>query len=122
MGLSAAVELMLGGSGGTLANIGMLLTQLGYSRVAEREADTRALQILEKAQISPLGFAGFFKRVEERGRGSAIGEISILRTHPLSAERARLAETRPAYPATPALSDEEWRALRVICGTRPVGR
>jgi Zn-dependent protease with chaperone function len=121
IGLSAAVELMLGGSGGTLANIGLILTQLGYSRVAEREADARALQILEKAQISPLGFAGFFKRVE-RDRGSVIGEISILRTHPLSAERARLAESRPAYPATPALSDEEWRALREICGTRPAGR
>jgi Zn-dependent protease with chaperone function len=122
IGLSAAVELMLGGSGGTLANVGLILAQLGYSRVAEREADTRALQILEKAQISPLGFAGFFKRVEEHDRGSVIGEISILRTHPLSAERARRAETRPAYPATPALSDQEWRALREICGTRPAGR
>lgn len=119
IGLSAAVELMLGGSGGTLANVGLLLTQLGYSRVAEREADARALQILEKAQVSPLGFAGFFKRVDERDRGSVIGEVSILRTHPLSAERARLAESRPAYPATPALSDEEWRALREICGKRP---
>jgi Zn-dependent protease with chaperone function len=112
IGLSAAVELMLGGSGGTLANIGL----------AEREADARALQILEKAQISPLGFAGFFKRVEERDRGSVIGEISFLRTHPLSAERARLAESRPPYAATPALSEEDWRALREICGSRPAAR
>ena len=122
IGLSAAVELMLGGSGGTLANIGLLLTQIGYTRAAEREADARALQVLERAQISPLGFAGFFKRVEERDRGSVIGEISILRTHPLSGERARLAEQRPAYPATPALSDEDWRALREICGKRPADR
>jgi predicted Zn-dependent protease len=116
IGLSAAAELMLGGSGGALANIGLVLTQLGYSRAAEREADAHALQILEKAQISPEGFAGFFKRVEERERGSPIGEISLLRTHPLSAERARLAESRPAYPATPALADDDWRALRAICG------
>jgi len=119
IGLSAAVELMLGGSGGTLANVGILLTQLGYSRAAEREADTRALQILEKAEISPLGFAAVFKRVEARDRGSVIGEVSILRTHPLSAERARLAEARPPYATTPALPEEDWQALRGICGTRP---
>jgi beta-barrel assembly-enhancing protease len=119
IGLTAAVELMLGGSGGAIANIGVVLTQLGYSRAAEREADAHALQILEKAQISPQGFAGFFKRVEERERASPIGEISLLRTHPLSAERARLAESRPAYPATPALSDADWRALRAICGGQP---
>ena len=121
IGLSAAAELMLGGSGGALANIGLVLTQLGYSRAAEREADAHALQILEGAQISPQGFAGFFKRVEERERASPVGEISLLRTHPLSAERARLAESRPAYPATPALADDDWRTLRAICGglTRP---
>jgi predicted Zn-dependent protease len=121
IGLSAAVELMLGGGGGTLANIGLVLTQLGYSRAAEREADAHALQILEKAQVSPQAFAGFFKRVEERERGSPVGEISLLRTHPLSAERARLAASRPAYPATPALVDDDWLALRAICGglTRP---
>jgi predicted Zn-dependent protease len=122
IGLSAAVELMLGGSGGALANIGLVLTQLGYSRAAEREADARALQIMERAQISPLGFTSFFKRVEEQERGSAFGEIGILRTHPLSAERARLAESRPGYPATPALAADDWRALREICknfATRP---
>jgi Zn-dependent protease with chaperone function len=118
IGLSAAAELMLGGSGGALANVGLVLTQLGYSRAAEREADAHALRILEKAQISPQGFAGFFKRVAERERGSAIGEIGLLRTHPFSAERARLAESRPAYPATPALADDDWRALRQICGNR----
>jgi len=116
IGLSAAVELMLGGGGGVLANVGLLLTQLGYSRAAEREADAHALQILEKAQISPQGFADFFKRVEEGERGSPIREISLLRTHPLSAERARLAESRPAYPVTRALADDDWRALRAICG------
>jgi Zn-dependent protease with chaperone function len=115
IGLSAAVELVLGGSGGTLANIGLILTQLGYSRAAEREADARALQVLERAQISPLGFAGFFKRIDAEDR-MGIGEVSILRTHPLSAERARLAEARPPYASTPALSETDWNALRGICG------
>jgi beta-barrel assembly-enhancing protease len=122
IGLSAAVEVMFGGSGGTIAGIGLILTQLGYSRVAEREADGHALDILEKAQISPLGFAGFFKRVDERQGGTAVGEVGVFRSHPLSAERARLAEQRPAYPATPALSDSDWRALRGICGAAPAAK
>jgi beta-barrel assembly-enhancing protease len=122
IGLSAAVELMFGGSGGTIAGIGLVLTQLGYSRVAEREADARALDVLEKAQVSPLGFAGFFKRLDESEGDSPISQISIFRSHPLLAERARLAASRPAYPTTPALSDDEWRALRGICGSIAAGR
>ncbi len=54
---------MLGGSGGTLANIGIVLAQLSYSRAAEREADVHALEILKRAGISAKGFAGFFTRV-----------------------------------------------------------
>jgi Zn-dependent protease with chaperone function len=116
IGLSAATELMFGGSGGTIASIGLVLTQLGYSRVAEREADAHALTILEKAQISPQAFAEFFKRLDEGRGGSPLGQVSLFRSHPLSAERARLAASRPRYPALPALSDEEWQALRGICG------
>jgi predicted Zn-dependent protease len=119
IGLSAIVELMLGGSGGTLANVGIVLTQLSYSRAAEREADAHALQIVERAQISPLGIADFFQRIEARDQASPIGNMSFLRTHPLSAERARLASSRPAYPTTPALSDDDWRALRAICASLP---
>jgi predicted Zn-dependent protease len=116
IGLSAAAEMIFGGSSGSLAGVGLVLVQLGYSRAAEREADARALEILEKAQISPQGFAGFFKRLDQRERGSGVSELSMLRTHPLLGERARLAESRPAYPATPALSESDWRALKAICG------
>jgi beta-barrel assembly-enhancing protease len=122
IGLSAAVELMFGGSSGSIAGIGLVLTQLGYSRVAEREADAQALDVLEKAQVSPLGFAGFFQRLDKSQGGSPLDQISIFRSHPLLAERARLAASRPAYPTTPALSDDDWRALRGICGSPAAGR
>jgi Zn-dependent protease with chaperone function len=115
IGLGAAVELMLGGSSGSLARLGLVLAQLGYSRAAEREADARALEILEKSQIAPQGFAGFFKRLDKEERGSMVGELSLFRTHPMLAERARLAESRPAYPATPALTEADWQALKSIC-------
>ena len=42
IGMMAAIDLMLGGSGGTLANFGALLAQLSYTRDAERVAAGRA--------------------------------------------------------------------------------
>jgi beta-barrel assembly-enhancing protease len=114
LGIGAAVTLLFGGSD-RLANLGALLTQLAYTRAAEREADAHALRILEKALISPKGIAEFFARLDRR-EGPLVGDdISIFRTHPLSEERARLAASRPAYPTTPALSEAEWRALQSIC-------
>ena len=119
IGMTAAIDLMLGGSGGTLANFGALLAQLSYGRDAEREADTHAVRILRDAKISSKGLARFFKRMQEMENeipiGKAITEINILRTHPLTEERRLSVEREPDYPATPAISAENWRALKDIC-------
>jgi Zn-dependent protease with chaperone function len=123
IGLSAAADLMLGGSSGTLANVGLVLAQLSYSRAAEREADMRALELLKGAGIPAKGFAGFFGRVVGiEGGDNSLDSIAILRTHPPTEERRRLVESQPDYPATPSLSEGEWAALKAICnapeGTR----
>ncbi len=144
IGISAALELMSGGNTGTLANIGALLAQLSYTRVAEREADNHAVRILKAAAISPKGLADFFQRIsklegdteaekkddtkkdETKKDGkdeNAASERSftsyfntdLLRTHPQSQDRAKLIQAQAAYDATPALSDNEWQALRGIC-------
>ncbi len=120
IGLSAAVELMVGGGGGTLGNVGMVLAQLSYTREAEREADDHALAILKKAQISHRGFADFFKRlsdIEGKMDGAGIGSVDILRSHPQTLDRRKYVESQADYPATPALTSDEWQALRSICGT-----
>ena len=111
---------MLGGSGGrSPTSASCSPSSATRAPPSARPTPTRC-EILEKAQISPLGFAGFFKRVEGRERARPLARSAIFRTHPLSAERARLAASRPAYPATPALSESDWRALREICaGFRP---
>lgn len=125
IGLSAATDLMLGGSGGTLANIGLILAQLSYTRDAEREADERGLAVLAAAGVSAQGLADFFHRVEKLEGGSiagkALSEITVLRTHPVTAERIQLVESQPAYPATPSLSDDDWKALKYICATQKSG-
>jgi predicted Zn-dependent protease len=120
LGLSAAADLMFGGTGGTIANVGIVLAQLSYSRDAERAADTRGLQILKRAGISPQGLAQFFKRVmkiegDKEGLADGVGQIDILRSHPLTEDRRRMVESQPPYPATPSMGTADWKSLRSIC-------
>lgn len=125
VGLMAATEFILGGSGGSLANIGLYLAQLGYSRQAERQADLHAIAILKKSGIATQGIMDFFKRTsrmsgEESNRKeskSASEALDMLRTHPSTAERLALFASQPSYGATPALTDSEWQALKSICKT-----
>lgn len=120
IGLTAALELMMGGGGGTLANLGVLLTQLSYTREGEREADATGLKMLRTAEIAPAGVIAFFERLEklEGEKGSkGPSAFDILRSHPRSSERAREAAKGAPYPATPALSAQDWQALRAICDT-----
>src|SRR5262245_42846395 len=124
MGLAAATQLALAGSQGTASNVGLLLTQLRYTRIAEQEADAHALRILKGAGISAKGFGDFFERLEgKRPAGETAKNASefevILRTHPSTADRIALVRSQPTYPATPALSDGDWRALREACGLPP---
>ncbi|MEO1543895.1 MAG: M48 family metallopeptidase [Pseudomonadota bacterium] len=118
LGLSAIAQLMLGGAG-NLSNLGVMLTQLAYSRDAEREADTYALDVLRNARISPNGLAAFFRRIRgtnKAARGdSGYSSFDVLRSHPQTAERLRNVEAVQAYPATPALSAADWQALKSIC-------
>ena len=71
MGLAAAAQLIFAGSAGTVSNVGLVLTQLRYTRIAEREADVHALRMLKGAGISAKGFGDFFERLEGKtaGRG-----------------------------------------------------
>lgn len=120
VGFAAAIEFMMGGSSGTLANLGLVLAQLSYSRVAEHEADLQAIALLKKAEISPHGFADFFKRMEESehdGDKKGWGNLDILRSHPPTAERAALIDSQPTYETTPALNDELWQSLKQVCLT-----
>ena len=69
IGLAAAVEVMMGGTGGGLANVGLMLAQLGYSRNAEREADRHALELLEGSRHRTEGARQFLHpRHEDGGR------------------------------------------------------
>lgn len=131
VGIAAAVELMLGGTGGTMSQMGMMLAQLGYTRVAEREADVHALRILREAQISSKPLARFFTRLDKKNDDEKepanadaakskqalekIAQLDIFRTHPAARERAAQILSQPDYPSTPVLSSAEWASLLNIC-------
>lgn len=138
VGLAAALELMMGGSSGTLANMGLFLAQLGYTRSAEREADETALKLLREAGISQQGLQGFFRRMlkdegaydndkkpaepaEEKTSKRLSQALDMLSTHPPTRERVELIRNSPNYPVSPALTPSEWAALRSICTiTEPI--
>jgi|SoiMethySBSTD1v2_1073268.scaffolds.fasta_scaffold116965_2 predicted Zn-dependent protease len=126
MGLSAAAQLMFAGSAGSVSNVGLVLTQLRYSRIAEREADAHALRMLKAAGISSKGFGDFFERLEGKrpasDTGKSIPGLDLISTHPATAERIAMVRAQAAYPATPALSAEDWKALREACGPVPAPR
>ena len=128
MGLTAATQLIFAGSAGTVSNVGVVLTQLRYTRIAEREADVHALRMLKGAGISHKGFGDFFERLEGKRpateAGKSIADLELIRTHPQTKERIAMVRAQPDYPATPALSAEDWKALREACGPvapRPAG-
>lgn len=124
VGLMAITEFMLGGTGGSIANIGLYLAQLGYSRQAERQADAHAVTILKTAGIATKGITDFFHRMSKPttddksgSPDSSDGPLDMLRTHPSTKERLALFENQPRYDATPALDADAWSALRSICGS-----
>lgn len=120
LGLSAVTQLLFGG--GNLTGLGVALTQLAYTRDAEREADQLALDLLRKAEVSPDGLAAFFRRIggdkPNKPASSNIGALDVLRTHPQTAERIETVERVERYPSQPALEDGDWRALKGICGEK----
>ena len=114
IGLAAATELIFGGAGGSLANIGVLLTQLSYSREAEREADAHALKILKAAKVSPHGLLDFFDRIAKTEKDGD-GPPGVFRSHPQTQERREVVAAAGGYSATPALTAQDWAALQGLC-------
>jgi Zn-dependent protease with chaperone function len=74
------------GDYGQLAGWGAQLTELKFSRDAEREADARGLARLVEARIDPQGLPRFFTKLEKT-EGAAASLPAVLSTHPATRER-----------------------------------
>jgi Zn-dependent protease with chaperone function len=90
----------------------MDVANLRFSRDAEREADRGARARLDAARISVTGLRQFFERM----RAKTDQVPAWLSNHPSSAERAAaIGDEVGAVARTPALSAEDWAALRAGC-------
>ena len=115
----AGLSVLLGGVSGEAGGAFNALLAATYSREAEANADAAAVAGLAAADISPMGTAGFFRRLAkmEAKLGKASVALGYVASHPLSQAREKVfagsAVKGRAY--TPALTREEWDALVNIC-------
>lgn len=111
LGTLAALGIVFGDVSG-IAQIAAGLSQLSYSRDAEREADAEGLRTLKAARIDPQGMVRMFQTLAKESEGLA--PPAMLSSHPATAERiARLqaAITEAGeWPVTPIAVD--WPAVQ----------
>jgi Zn-dependent protease with chaperone function len=101
-------------SGGVVADIGASLIESTHSREFEREADSLAHDMLVEAGISTSGMADYFERQSNVRGMPGFVDLAYFRSHPTDRERADAARRR-ARSGSPALTSDEWRAVRTIC-------
>jgi len=112
LGLAFFFGVMLGDLGsGAIGLAGETLVSTAYSREAETEADSAALELLDRAGLRAEGVAEFFARLE-KAYGDMPAAVALLSTHPTHLSRAKRFAGRGGAPA---LSEADWRALKSIC-------
>lgn len=113
--LSALIGLMLGDvTGGTvLGGLGRMAIGAAYTREAEAAADDIGIVLLDRAGIDPGGLGRFMRRIEKM-ESDLERMAGFLSTHPPAAARARAAEGR-ATPARPALTEADWKRVKIAC-------
>jgi Zn-dependent protease with chaperone function len=118
VGAGIFLDVVFGGAGAgqTLAMASVNLAALKYDREDEAEADASALDYLDAAHIDPSALARFFDRIGAyvTEHGGSEDFPTLLSSHPATAERAAAARAR-ARPGSPALTAEDWQAVRSAC-------
>jgi Zn-dependent protease with chaperone function len=114
LGIGALIRMFAGNVGANAEQI----VSLSYTRKNEAQADSDAIRMLKRANISPKPTAELFRTLS---KGSPGFSAAFLRSHPLSSKRAEQFEQSfdPKAHYQRALSQDQTDALYDICWKRP---
>ncbi len=117
-GTSFLIGLLFGdvtGSGALIFASRSLVTS-SYSREAEYNADTFAIDVMHKLGRSPKPMGQLLFRVTGKEVDKS---LSILSSHPLTEDRLKRMSDEDRPPSgPPLLSAEEWTSLKAICSSK----
>jgi Zn-dependent protease with chaperone function len=117
-GTSFLIGLLFGDVTGSSAVIfaSRSVVEASYSRDAETNADTFAIDVMHALGRSPKPAAELMFRITGKEGGSG---FTILASHPLTEDRlARMTKEDRPPSGPPLLTEQEWKALKGICGAR----
>lgn len=110
LGVGAAILSGDGAAAPTIGAAGSSIAQrkfLTYSRAFESSADQAALKYFDKAQLNPIGFETFMRKLEGQEQRPTSQQSEYVRSHPLTRDRVDTINLRvdqspyknQAYPA-----------------------
>lgn len=118
LGFGLILDAVVGGGSGAGQQAVLLagsVSDLRYSRDAEREADARGQELLHAQGLSSQGMAPFFTRLAVKGEKKEVSAVrEFVSTHPDSARRAG-ASRRRAQPGLRAFTPAQWDAIKSVC-------
>lgn len=120
-GISALFSMLVGdvAGGAVIVAVGQSLIRGSFSQQAERAADGFAVRLMKKSELNSRPFANFFERLAEmhgKARPKESGRVmDWVSSHPPTLQRAETVR-RTSTPGGTVLTDQQWQALRNICG------
>lgn len=111
VGLSTIFKALFGISPNNVASD---FLNLKYTRDYERQADQYAINLLQKANINPLGFRKTMEYLQKNAGDFSTVEGYFV-DHPTYDERIRLVPFPITSSYTPSLTPTQWQSLRAIC-------
>jgi predicted Zn-dependent protease len=99
--------------------LGALLIDSRFSRQAEAEADRFSATVAARMGFDPTALPTLLERVA--ADDDFTRAFALLSTHPLTDERRRALEALvvPRDGTVSPFSDEEWHAIKIMCGAPP---